>query len=329
MKPVIAFTIGDVNGIGPEVVLKTIADKELMGSFYPVLIGPEFIWQSTAKELKIDLKFKPYSTNLGNEINSAFIFDLEYPEKINFGKITSNSGLLSIKSIFTAYSLCKFKHAQGIVTAPISKEAINLAGFHYDGHTGLLSEISNNKKVCMVLMSDTMKVGLVTTHIPISDVSKNITKEKILTKLEILNECLKKDFKIKTPKIALLSLNPHAGDGGILGGEEEKTIIPAIKKANFKKIKAFGPFASDAFFARYKPDSYDAILAMYHDQGLIPLKMTDNNRGVNFTAGLDIIRTSPDHGTAFDIAGKYIADYRSTKAATALACNLIKLREKK
>jgi len=181
----------------------------------------------------------------------------------------------------------------------------------------------------MLLLSETMKVGLVTTHIPLSEVSKNITKNNILDKLDILNRSLKQDFGLKNPKIAVLALNPHSGDGGILGNEENDKIIPAIKAAAKNKINAFGPFASDAFFARYKPKSYDAILAMYHDQGLIPLKMTDDNRGVNFTTGLDIIRTSPDHGTGFDIADKFQADHRSTKAAIQLAINLVKLRERK
>ena len=329
MKPSIAFTIGDVNGIGPEVILRTIADKEIANSFHPILIGPEVIWRSLAKKLNLEFNFVSYSTKINYSKNMVSIFDLEYPNKVEYGKISANAGLLSVIAIFTGYNLCKLGFTKAIVTAPISKEAINLAGFHFDGHTGLLSDISKNKKTCMILLSDTMKVGLVTTHIPISEVSINITRNKIIEKLEILNKSLKCDFKIKTPRIAVLALNPHAGDGGILGNEENNIIIPAIKTVNDNKIKTFGPFASDAFFARYNPKDYDAILAMYHDQGLIPLKMTDNNRGVNFTAGLDIIRTSPDHGTAFDIAGKYSADYRSTRTATILAINLIRLREKK
>jgi len=328
MKPTIAFTIGDVNGIGPEVILKCLADKEISGLFNGILLGPGSIWIQVAKKLKLDLKFIPYATG---DFRSGYcsVLELDYPDIPKYGKISANAGLLSITSIFTGYNLCKLGYAKALVTAPISKEAINLAGFHFDGHTGLLSDISKNRKVCMLLLSETMKVGLVTTHIPLSEVSKNITKNNILDKLDILNRSLKQDFGLKNPKIAVLALNPHSGDGGILGNEENDKIIPAIKAAAKNKINAFGPFASDAFFARYKPKSYDAILAMYHDQGLIPLKMTDDNRGVNFTTGLDIIRTSPDHGTGFDIADKFQADHRSTKAAIQLAINLVKLRERK
>jgi 4-phospho-D-threonate 3-dehydrogenase / 4-phospho-D-erythronate 3-dehydrogenase len=329
MKPKLAFTIGDVNGIGPEVILKTIVDKEISDSFHAVLIGPDSIWQSLAKNMGLKIKFIPYSAKDNFPKDTVSIFDIEYPREVEYGKISTNAGLLSVMAIFTGYNLCKTGYTNALVTAPISKEAMNLAGFQFDGHTGLLADISKNNKICMVLLSDTMKVGLVTTHIPLLQVSKNITKNNIVGKLEILNKSLRNDFRIKNPKIALLALNPHAGDGGILGDEEKRTIIPALNKAKKNRINVSGPYASDAFFARYNPKDYDAVLAMYHDQGLIPLKMTDNNRGVNFTAGLDIIRTSPDHGTAFDIAGKNKADYRSTKAAVILAINLIRLREKK
>ena len=329
MIPKIAFTLGDMNGIGAEVILKALATKKFSNSLHPILIGPESIWKLTAKKYNLDLKFNPYNFEDSLKKSIVSIFNIESLEEISYGKISAKSGALSIHSIQMAYKLIKQNFVDGMVTAPISKEAINLANFHYDGHTGYLSSISKNKNICMMLINDIMRVGLVTTHLPISEVSRNITQSIILKKLMILNECLKKDFNIKQPSIAVLSLNPHSGDGGVLGNEEKKIIIPAIKKAKLQQINVNGPFPSDSFFARYKPNSYDVILSMYHDQGLIPLKMTDNNRGVNLTAGLKFIRTSPDHGTAFDIAGKGKADPSSSVAAIELAIKLIHLKKKR
>jgi 4-hydroxythreonine-4-phosphate dehydrogenase len=327
--PKIAFTLGDMNGIGAEVTLKTLVTQKYLNSLHPILIGPESIWKQTAKKYKLNLKFSPYNFEDSHKKGVVSILNIEPLEEISYGKVSAKSGALSIHSIELAYKLIKQNFADAMVTAPICKEAINLANFHYDGHTSYLASISKNKNICMMLINDIMRVGLVTTHLPISDVSKNITQSIILKKIMILNKCLQIDFNIKRPSIAVLSLNPHAGDGGILGKEETKIIIPAIKKAKIEKINIDGPFPSDSFFARYKPNSYDAILSMYHDQGLIPLKMTDNNRGVNLTAGLEFIRTSPDHGTAFDIAGKGKADPSSSMAATELSIKLIQLKKKR
>jgi 4-hydroxythreonine-4-phosphate dehydrogenase len=329
MIPKIAFTLGDMNGIGAEVILKTLASKNFLNSLYPILIGPESIWKLTAKKYKLNLKFCSYNFEDYSKKGIVSILNLEQLEEISYGKVSAKSGALSIHSIQIAYKLINQNFADAMVTAPISKEAINLANFHYNGHTSYLASISKNKNVCMILINDIMRVALVTTHLPISKVSKQITQSAILKKIMLLNKCLQTDFNIKHPSIAVLSLNPHAGDGGILGMEEKKIIIPAIKKAISEKININGPFPSDSFFARYKTNSYDAILSMYHDQGLIPLKMTDNNRGVNFTAGLNFIRTSPDHGTAFDIAGKGKADPSSTLSATELAIKLTHLKKKK
>jgi len=328
MIPIIAFTLGDMNGIGAEVILKTLATKKFINSLHPILVGPEYIWKQTAKKYKLELKFSSYNFE-SHKKGEISIFSIPFLEKITYGKISARSGALSMLSIQIAYELIMQKLADAMVTAPISKEAINLANFHCDGHTGYLSAISRNKNICMMLLNDIMRVGLVTTHLPISEVNKNITKSLILKKIMILNCSLQKDFNIRQPRMAVLSLNPHAGDGGVFGNEEKKIIIPAIKKAKAKKINVDGPFPSDAFFARYKPECYDVVLSMYHDQGLIPLKMTDNNRGVNFTAGLNFIRTSPDHGTAFDIAGKGKADPSSNTAATELAIKLSHLKKKK
>lgn len=326
MKPIISFTIGDVNGIGPEVVLKAITDQEIADKFNALLIGPEHIWKSTANKLKI--KFNPEVNGTNFKKNNIIIKDVYYPYKSEYGKISEKAGDLSVISILQALDLCLIGFSDAMVTAPISKEAINKAKYFYDGHTGLLAALTKNKKICMMLVSQKMRVGLVTTHTPINNISKQISKKLIIEKLEIINKSLIKDFGIQKPNIAVLGLNPHSGDGGVLGNEEKKIIIPAINSANKMGIQAIGPFASDAFFARYNPENYDAILAMYHDQGLIPFKMTDNNRGVNFTAGLKIIRTSPDHGTGFDIAGKFIANHKSMVEAIKLAIFLNKKRKK-
>jgi 4-hydroxythreonine-4-phosphate dehydrogenase len=322
MKPVIAITIGDINGIGPEVVLKSLADKTLLKSFIPILIGPVKIWEDLANKFNQDLKFLPFLSV--NDLSAKYInvFDLYFSPGVDFGKIKKDSGFLCAFSIFIGHQLCRRGIAKALVTSPISKEALNLGGFPYEGHTELLAELSNTKKVCMVLLTEGMKVGLVTTHIPINEIPLKLTSAKIEEKLDIMAASLKKDFKIKNPRIAVLGLNPHAGDGGILGDEEEKIILPAIKKSLKKKISVSGPYAADGFFAHYEKNKYDAVLAMYHDQGLIPLKMFACGKGVNFTAGLDIIRTSPDHGTAFDIAGKNIADPASMKEAIKLAVKL-------
>ena len=326
MKPIISFTIGDVNGIGPEVVLKAITDNEIANKFNAILIGPEHIWKTTANKLKI--KFNPEVNGTDFKKCNIIIKDVYYPYKSEYGKISEKAGQLSVISILQALDLCLVGFSDAIVTAPISKEAINKAKYFYDGHTGLLASLKKNKKICMMLVSQKMRVGLVTTHIPIKNISKQITKKIIIEKLEIINNSLIYDFGIKKPCIAVLGLNPHSGDGGILGNEEKKIIIPAISYANKIGIQAKGPFASDAFFARFNPKDFDAILAMYHDQGLIPFKMTDNNRGINYTAGLKVIRTSPDHGTGFDIANKFIANHKSTVEAIKLAIYLIKKRKK-
>jgi len=226
--------------------------------------------------------------------------------------------------------LFKGLHLSALVTAPISKEAMNLAGYKYPGQTEMLASLADTEHVIMLLLSRRMRVGLVTTHLPISKVAKSVTTEKVFEKIETLHLSLKNDFRIKNPTIAVLALNPHAGDGGVIGKEDDKVVKPAIKLAQKKHISVRGPFPADSFFRNYCSKRYDAVLAMYHDQGLIPLKMSGafGAKGVNFSAGLKIIRTSPDHGTAYDIAGKGIANPESMKEAIRLAVRLSKNKMK-
>jgi 4-hydroxythreonine-4-phosphate dehydrogenase len=324
MRPVIAITIGDINGIGPEVVLKSMKDKVIRDNCIPLLIGPLDIWEELSRTLKLGLNFLPFRSIKDLSPKYINIFDIYFRPKIQYGKLTEEAGYLSALSILVGYHLCKSKIASAMVTSPISKEALNSAGFFYQGHTEMLADLSKTKNFCMMLLAEGLRVGLVTTHKPIKEIADSITENVIIDKINIIHNSLKKDFGIKKPRIAVLGLNPHAGDGGILGTEEKEIIFPSIQKLRTKKINVEGPFAADGFFARYKQSDYDAVLAMYHDQGLIPLKMTAKGKGVNFTAGLDIIRTSPDHGTAFDIAGKNIASDASMKQALKFAISLVK-----
>lgn len=327
MKPVIAITIGDVNGIGPEVILKSLKDRTILRNFIPLLIGPQSIWEEVTRTLKLDFRFLPFRSIKDLSRKYLNVFEIYSLPKIQYGKMTEESGYLSALAILVGYHLCKSKIASALVTSPISKESLNSAGFLYPGHTEMLANLSNTKNFCMMLITNGLRVGLVSTHKPIREISDTITQEIIIEKINTIHLSLKKDFKIKNPKIAVLGLNPHAGDGGILGKEEQEIISPSIKKIRSKKINIKGPFSADGFFARYKPYDYDAVLAMYHDQGLIPMKMIAKGKGINFTAGLDILRTSPDHGTAYDIAGKNIADPASMKEAIKFAINLVRRKK--
>lgn len=329
MKPTIAITIGDFNGIGPEVTLKSIASPKIKKSIQPVLIGSFDIFQFFVKMLKLDIELIAVD-NLSTKIKSGSVPVLTvHPatsKSIQLGKISPDSGVCAGMAIEHAIKLCLNKEVDAMVTAPVSKEALHFAGYNFPGQTEMLAMLTRSERVTMMLLAKTMRVALATVHIPIKKVSENLFVDRIIEKLETVNSSLKNDLGIKKPSIAVLGLNPHAGENGAIGGEENEIIIPAIKKANEKGIAAVGPFPADGFFASGAYKNYDAILAMYHDQGLIPLKMTGFDDGVNFSAGLKIIRTSPDHGTAFDIAGKKIANPGSMISAIQLATSIIKQR---
>ena len=329
MKPTIAITIGDFNGIGPEVTVKSIASPKIKNSIQPVLIGSFDIFQFFVKMLKLDIELIAVDT-LSTKIKSGSVPVLTvHPatsKSIQLGKISPDSGVCAGMAIEHAIKLCLNKEVDAMVTAPVSKEALHFAGYNFPGQTEMLAMLTRSERVTMMLLAKTMRVALATVHIPIKKVSENLFVDRIIEKLETVNSSLKNDLGIKKPSIAVLGLNPHAGENGAIGGEENEIIIPAIKKANEKGIAAVGPFPADGFFASGAYKNYDAILAMYHDQGLIPLKMTGFDDGVNFSAGLKIIRTSPDHGTAFDIAGKKIANPGSMISAIQLATSIIKQR---
>lgn len=323
MKPKIGITIGDSNGIGAEVILKSLSELDFNQST-PIIIGKSSVIDYYAEKLNIPI---PYNTILDiSEAKSNSISILDAHPSDNFtpnpGKISAESGKYAMWAIETAIELCKNNKVDGMVTAPISKEAVNLAGFNIPGHTEFLAEKTNTDQVLMTLVSDTLRVALVSGHIPVYKIAENITQTAIIDTLILLNRSLKEDFGIKSPKIAVLGLNPHAGDGGVLGKEEQNIIGPAIALASKNNVYCEGPFPTDGFFGQQLYKNYDAILAMYHDQGLAPFKLLSFGKGVNFTAGLPIIRTSPDHGTAFNIAGKGIANASSFNEAYQLAVTL-------
>lgn len=309
MKPIIAITAGDINGVSYEIILKTIFDAHVLEVCTPVLYGNVSIAKQHAQLLD-----EEYRTPQGviipdarkvqeGKVNVITCYPDDTPLEI--GKSTEAAGKASLASLKRACGDLQQGLVHAIVTAPINKANIQSDDFRFSGHTEYLTHLFGQKSGSLMMMvSDALKVALVCNHVPISKVAESITAEQILRKLTILNDSLKNDFTIRQPRIAVLALNPHAGDGGLLGTEEREIIIPAVAEANKQGILTFGPFSADGFFGSGKFAHFDAILAMYHDQGLIPFKALAFDSGVNFTAGLPIVRTSPDHGTGYDIAGK-------------------------
>ncbi len=320
MKPLIAITIGDFNGIGPELALKSAASPVVRRISVPLLVGPLNVFEHVRKTLKIKLTLHkavfPWRGTTATpvlDVGDGLWADIQY------GAVTKAAGRNAGVAIEKAVELCVTGRAQAMVTSPVSKEALNLAGYNFPGQTEMVALLSRSQRVAMMLVSKHMRVGLVTIHTALKHAAESITKEKIVEKVSIVHEALTKNFRIEQPTVAVLALNPHAGEGGLIGKEEQEIIIPAVEEIRQKGIDAEGPFSADAFFGTGRYKRYDAIVAMYHDQGLIPLKMSSFGKAVNFSAGLNIIRTSPDHGTAYDIAGNGRADTSSMIEAIKLA----------
>ena len=320
MKPTIAITIGDFNGIGPEIALKAATHPSTKKICTPVVVGPLNVFEHIRKSLKIRVKLEkalfPCKQRLFLpvvDVGDGLWADIRY------GTVAKNAGKVAGVAIEKAVELCMAGKVQALVTAPVSKEAMQLAGYNFPGQTEMIALLSRSTRVIMMLVSSKMRVGLVTTHAPLRAIPDSISSEKIIEKAKTIAEALKRNFRIQKPRIAILGLNPHAGEHGILGSEEREIIEPAVEEIKKIGIDAVGPFPADAFFGRQSYKSFDAILAMYHDQGLIPVKMSDFGTTVNFSAGLNVIRTSPGHGTAFDIAGKGKADTSSMLEAIKLA----------
>lgn len=305
-KPIIGITMGDPAGIGPEVIGKVLLNKNINGLCTPLVIG--------------DKRFF-VGANGGSPLH---ILDLKNadPEKISAGKVSALAGKAAIEYIDKAVQLVKSGDIDAIVTAPINKESIRLAGLKFPGHTEYLAHLTNTKKFAMMLAGGRLRVALVTTHLALKDVHRSLTKSGIEDVISLTYASLQKWFGKKKPKIAVCSLNPHGGENGLFGDEEQRFIRPAIEESKKNGFPAEGPFAADTLFVKANQGLYDAVVVMYHDQGLIPLKMASFGKAVNITLGLPFVRTSVDHGTAFDIVGKGIADTGSMEAAIRMAVEM-------
>ncbi|MEQ8907505.1 4-hydroxythreonine-4-phosphate dehydrogenase PdxA [Ekhidna sp.] len=327
-KPVIGITIGDVNGIGPEVIIKSLEDNRILKQFTPVIYGSGKVISFYRKQLdKEDFNYQQISNIekvAHKKVNVLNVWDETV--EINPGQANEIGGKYAVLSLQRAVADLKEGKIDAITTAPLSKELVQSDDFKFPGHTEYLTQEDGEKESLMFLVHEGLRVGVVTGHIPLKEVSDKVTKEKIVTKLKKMLKSLQKDFGIKKPRVAVLGLNPHAGENGLLGDEEEKSIIPAIEEVKSGHHIVMGPFPADGFFGMGSYKQYDGVLAMYHDQGLIPFKTLAFEEGINYTAGLSFVRTSPDHGTAFSIAGKNEADETSFRNALYLANDIIRQR---
>jgi 4-hydroxythreonine-4-phosphate dehydrogenase len=327
-KPVLGISCGDLNGIGIELIIKTFSDNRILELCTPVVFASNKVINFYRKSIP-DVNFNYQNIKDFSRLNikQVNLFNCwEEETVVNPGILTDTAGKYAVLSLQTAVAALKQKQIGGLVTAPIHKKNIQSAEFSFTGHTPYLKTTFGVNDVVMMLCAGNFRVGLVTEHIPVSEITKDITKEAVASKLTIIHKSLQRDFGVDKPRIAVLGLNPHAGDEGLVGTEEETIIKPAIKEAKNNNILAVGPYSADAFFARRHFEKFDAVLAMYHDQGLIPFKALAIGEGVNYTAGLPAVRTSPDHGVAFDIAGKNKADTSSFIAAIFECLDIINRR---
>ena len=319
---------GDINSISYEVIFKSLMDNRMLEICTPLIYGSPKVAAYHRKALNIE----SFNMNTINKIDELkwgrvnIINCIDENIRVELGKSTESAGESSYLALEAATADLKANKIQALVTGPINKHNIQGESFSYEGHTEYLKDRFEADEVMMVMVADILKIGLVTGHVPIADLSGIITTDLIVSKLNILSKSLLKDFGIRNAKIAVLGLNPHAGDNGLLGSEENEIILPAIEEAKKMNISAFGPFPADGFFGSGNFTKFDAVLAMYHDQGLIPFKTLSMENGVNFTAGLSVVRTSPAHGTAYELAGKNEANSESFRNAIYLACDIVRQR---
>jgi 4-hydroxythreonine-4-phosphate dehydrogenase len=328
-KIVLGITQGDINSISYEVIIKSLMDNRLMDYCIPVVYGSPKVAAYHRKALNID-NFSFNNIRNADDANpkrANIINCIDENTRVELGKSTQQGGEAAHLALERAVEDLKSGKIDVLVTGPINKENIQSDKFTFAGHTEFLQYKFDSEEVLMLMVNDLFRIGVVTGHIPLSQVSAEITKEKVLAKIKILNQSLIRDFGIRKPRIAVLGLNPHASDNGLIGTEEKESIIPAIEEAKEQNILAFGPLPADGFFGSSAYSKFDGILAMYHDQGLIPFKALTYEGGVNFTAGLPIIRTSPAHGTAFDLAGKNEGSPDSFRKAIYLACDVFRIRK--
>ena len=326
----VAITLGDPNGIGPEVVLKSLHDPGLMPSMTPVLIGSAHVLRVHADVLGFSDLDIHIVEGVPEEVphGDVAVLDVaEDPESpVMFGSVTADGGRLAMRAVERAVEACRAGTVDAMVTAPLSKDAIRQAGYDVPGHTEFIAKMTESPRPTMMMVAGGLRVGLVTSHVPLSEVPDAVTQEAILEKLRVIDASLRNDFAIEQPKIAVLGLNPHAGEGGAFGPEEGDIIAPALEAARQEGFRVEGPLPADGFFGTQLDADYDAALAMYHDQGLVPFKALAFDHGVNYTAGLPIVRTSPDHGTAYGISGKGMALPGSTRNALELAVAIARHR---
>ena len=327
-KVVLGITQGDINGIGYEVIIKSLLDNRIYDQMIPVIYGSPKVAAYHRKALNIEnFSFNTVRTADEAVARRANIINcIDDATRVELGKSTPQAGEASYLALEAACADIEAGKIDALVTGPINKMNIQSDKFHFSGHTEYLKARFRSEHALMLMINDLMRVGVVTTHLPLSDVPSKVTQEAILEKLRILNDTLRIDFILSAPRIAVLSLNPHAGDEGLIGREEIEVINPALEQAKEEDILAFGPFPSDGFFGAGTYRHFDAVLAMYHDQGMIPFKALTIEGGVNFTAGLPLVRTSPAHGTAYDLAGKNEASADSFREAIYLACDLFNNR---
>lgn len=324
----VGITQGDINGVGYEVILKVFQEPGMLELCTPIIYGSPKIAAFHRKALELTTNFLTVDTAedvIDGKVN--LVTCIEEEVKIDLGKPTKESGQAALVALERSILDYRSGLIDVLVTAPINKYTIQSQEFQFPGHTEYIQAcVGDGKEALMILMNKSLRVALVTTHMPISKVASAITQEAIVQKLRIFNQTLKRDLGVESPRIAVLGLNPHSGDQGLLGEEEQTIIKPALNQASEEGIFCFGPFAADGFFGSRAYDSYDGVLAMYHDQGLAPFKALAMNEGINFTAGLPLVRTSPDHGTAYDIAGKGAADPTSLREAIYAAIDVYRNR---
>lgn len=328
-KPIVGFSIGDINGIGLEIIIKSLGDNRILDICTPIIFGNN----KCINFYKKSLADTPFQYQIIKELSkihtkSVNIYNCWEEEiQITPGQLNESGGQYARESLLAATNALKEGIIDILVTAPIHKSNIQHESFSFTGHTPFLKSYFEIDEVVMLMVAENMRVAVLSEHVPISEAAKYVTEANISKKLEIINNSLKRDFGIDRPKIAVLGLNPHAGDEGLVGREELDVIVPAIRNINNNKgILAFGPYSADAFFAKGHYQQFDAVLAMYHDQGLIPFKSLAIGEGVNYTAGMPVIRTSPDHGTAFDIAGQGVANHLSLLESVYLGIDVLQQR---
>ena len=323
---IVGISIGDLNGIGGEIILKSFEDSRMLELCTPIIFANVKILSFLKKELRLEAPLHGIDRLDQMVIGKINVLNVwKEGVNINYGQLDNEVGKYAIKSFVAATKALKDGDVDVLVTAPISKSNIQVEDFKFPGHTDYLDQELEGDAL-MFMIQDNLRVGLLTDHVPLSEVAKHLTEELIRKKIKTINKSLIQDFGIRKPKIAVLGLNPHSGDNGVIGDEEDKLIKPTLKKIFDEGPLVFGPFSADGFFGSNQYEKYDAVIATYHDQGLIPFKTLSFGKGVNYTAGLNKVRTSPDHGTAFEIAGKGIADNNSFLEAIYAAIDIFKSR---